>query len=55
VSYELLLRVLQQRTTYDKPYDERLYFVELTNALWERVRQARKVSEQKKGFFDLEL
>jgi hypothetical protein len=55
VSYEALLRVLQQRSTNDKPYDERLYLVELTNALWERVRQARKSSEHKKGFFDLEI
>lgn len=54
VSYERLLRVLQQRTTVDKPYDERLYLVELTNALWERVRQTRTAIENKDSFFDLE-
>ena len=54
VSYERLLRVLQQRTTVDKPYDERLYLVELTNALWERVRQIRTANERKDSFFDLE-
>jgi hypothetical protein len=41
VSYERLLRVLQQRTTVDKPYDERLYLVKLTNDLWEHVRELR--------------
>jgi hypothetical protein len=41
VSYERLLRVLQQRTTVDKAYDERLYLVKLTNDLWEHVRQLR--------------
>ena len=54
VSYERLLRVLQQRTTVDKAYDERLYLVELTNALWERVRQIRTANEHKDSFFDLE-
>jgi len=41
VSYEQLLRVIQQRQSVDRTYDERLYLVDLTNTLWERVRQVR--------------
>jgi len=43
VSYERLLRIVQQRTTVDRSYNERLYLVELTNKLWERVRQVRSI------------
>ncbi len=53
VSYERLLKVLQQRTTVDKPDDERLYLIELTDELWQRVRQIRKKTENKDRFFDL--
>lgn len=52
VSYELLLRVLQGRTTVDKPYDERLYLIELTNSLWERVREIRASREKRDWSFD---
>jgi hypothetical protein len=52
VSYEKLLRVVQQRTTVDKAYDERLYLLELTNALWERVRHIRQVTDTSKNSID---
>jgi hypothetical protein len=48
ISYEKLLQVLQERTTVDKPYDQRLYLVELTNSLWERVREVRTVGDNRR-------
>ncbi len=33
VSYEALLKVIESRSTIGKPYEERLYLVELTNIL----------------------
>jgi hypothetical protein len=33
VSYEALLKVIEVRSTMGRPYEERLYLVELTNKL----------------------
>jgi hypothetical protein len=44
VSYEALLKVIESRPTVGKPYEERLYLVELTNTL---AKLSRKTKTEK--------
>ncbi len=49
VSYEALLKVIESRPTIGKPYEERLYLVELTNAL---VNLSKKTTTGTAEFWD---
>jgi hypothetical protein len=52
VSYEALLKVLEGRSTIGRPYEERLYMVELTNTLSDLTRRTRLSADQKHSWWD---
>jgi hypothetical protein len=52
VSYESLLKVIEGRSTIGRPYQERLYMVELTNTLADLARRTKLSADHLQNLWD---